>query len=376
MRWRSKCKSLLLARWRRYQLQKWVLTTSGLKWVLYLRKVCFYTFVEHLSSIASAVPGVPCRLRSNVCKMLYRVVFCALCVVSISFAFAVERWSVEKAATWLSKVGWKAGANFVPSTAVNELEMFQADTFDLVTIDRELGYAENLGFGVIRVFLHNLLWTQEGFLQRVDKFLDVADKHHISVMFVLLDSCWLPSATTGPQPAPIPGVHNSQWVQAPGSAILYDNTQFDALQPYIQGVVHRFKDDRRVLAWDIWNEPDNSGYSDERISPLLVKVAGWVKGANPSQPITTPVWTNPSSADYTAFQKTQMDHSDVISFHSYEDAAKTQQAINNFQEYGEGRPVICTEYMARAQNSTFQPHMQIMKDANVIAINWGLVSGE
>jgi hypothetical protein len=291
---------------------------------------------------------------------------------------ARDRWSVDKAAVWQKKVGWKAGANFVPSNAVNELEMFQADTFDLVTIDRELGYAQDLGFSVIRVFLHNLLWTQDsrGFLDRVDQFLAVFEKHGISVMFVLLDSCWLPTAQLGPQPAPIPGVHNSQWVQAPGSAILNDKAQFNALQPYIQGVVARFRDDHRVLSWDFWNEPDNSGYSDSLIGPLLQQVADWVRAVNPTQPLTTPVWTNPSSPDYTSFQKLQMDNSDVISFHSYEDAAHTQMAIDNFKSYEVGRPVICTEYMARAQNSTFEPHMQLMKDADVIAINWGLVSGE
>ena len=298
-------------------------------------------------------------------------------LVSVSLGCGYERWSVAKAGEWQKQVGWKAGGNFVPSTAVNELEMFQADTFDLDTIDRELGYAESLGFGVIRVFLHNLLWTQDanGFLDRVDKFLSVADNHKIGVMLVLLDSCWLPTAQLGPQPAPIPGVHNSQWVQAPGSEIINDPVQFDALKPYIHGVVARFNVDHRVLAWDIWNEPDNSGYADSLISPLLVKVAGWVRPANPSQPITTPVWTNPSSPDYKAFQKTQMDNSDVISFHSYEDAEHTAMAIHNFKNYEVGRPVLCSEYMARTQNSTFQPHLKIMKEANVIAINWGLVSG-
>ena len=291
---------------------------------------------------------------------------------------ARDRWSVQHAALWQSKIGWKAGANFVPSTAVNELEMFQEATFDITTIDRELGYAESLGFGVIRVFLHNLLWTQDpkGFMDRVDQFLQLTEKHKISVMLVLLDSCWLPSATLGPQPDPIPGVHNSQWVQAPGSEIINDPVQFDELQEYIQGVVMRFRNDHRVLAWDIWNEPDNSGYSDELIAPLLQKVANWVREVDPTQPITTPVWTNPSSANYTSFQRMQMDNSDVISFHSYDDASKTQMALDNFKAYQPGRPVICTEYMARTQNSTFEPHMQLMKDANVIAINWGLVSGK
>lgn len=309
--------------------------------------------------------------------MFFRVIFTLFFLAAASVNAYTDRWSVEKAGHWLNKVGWKAGANFAPSTAVNELEMFQAETFDLLTIDRELGFAEDLGMGTVRVFLHNLLWTQDsaGFVQRLDQFLDVAKKHKISVMLVLFDSCWLPNPVLGTQPEPIPGVHNSQWVQAPGYDIIHDNDQFEKLESYVHGVVSHFKHDERVLAWDIWNEPDNSGYADDLISPLLVKVAGWVRSANPTQPLTTPVWTNPSSADYTPFQKTQMDHSDVISFHIYESAANLQQAIANFQAYDAGRPVICTEYMARTAGSTFEPQMQIMRDANVIAINWGLVSG-
>lgn len=310
--------------------------------------------------------------------MFFRAIFTFFFLAAATSVSAYsDRWSVKKASSWQQKVGWKAGANFAPSTAVNELEMFQAATFDLNTIDRELGYAENLGMGVIRVFLHNLLWTQDstGFLHRLDQFLAVADKHHISVMFVLFDSCWLPNPVLGPQPAPIPGVHNSQWVQAPGYDILHDKVQFDKLELYVHGVVSHFKHDSRVLAWDFWNEPDNSGYSDELIQPLLQKVAKWVRAADPSQPLTTPVWTNPASPDYTPFQRVQMDNSDVISFHIYDNAANTQTAIANFQAYEEGRPVICTEYMARTAGSTFEPHLEIMRDANVIAINWGLVSG-
>lgn len=172
-----------------------------------------------------------------------------------------SRWSSSKAAAWFREIGWRAGANFVPSTAVNELEMFQADTFDINTIDRELGYAENLGFGIIRVFLHNLLWTQDsaGFLDRIDQFLDMTSKHNIGVMFVLLDSCWLPAPQVGAQPPPKPGVHNSQWVQAPGYDVIHNSTQFNALKPYVSGVLSYYKNDKRVIAWDLWNEPNNSG---------------------------------------------------------------------------------------------------------------------
>ena len=125
---------------------------------------------------------------------------------------------------WYAAQPWPVGANFLPSTAINELEMWQADTFDPVTIDRELGWAEGIGMNTMRVFLHNLLWEQDpkGFEQRIDTFLTIAARHHIRPVFVLFDSCWEPFPKLGPQHPPIPGVHNSGWVQAPGAAVLAD----------------------------------------------------------------------------------------------------------------------------------------------------------
>src|SRR5262245_50795470 len=113
-------------------------------------------------------------------------------------------WPAGKANRWLERQGWLAGCNYLPATAINQLEMWQADTFDSDTIDRELGYAEHLGFNSLRVFLHHLLWEQDakGFLQRMDRFLDLAAKHKIGVMFVLFDSCWDPHPRLGKPPAP------------------------------------------------------------------------------------------------------------------------------------------------------------------------------
>src|SRR5690242_9717501 len=90
-----------------------------------------------------------------------------------------SRWSEPKAAHWYSSQPWLVGSNFVPSTAINELEMWQSDTFDATTIDRELGWAESIGMNTMRVFLHNLLWQSDskGFLDRMEKFLQIADKH-------------------------------------------------------------------------------------------------------------------------------------------------------------------------------------------------------
>lgn len=290
---------------------------------------------------------------------------------------ASGRWSVEKAALWQKNVGWKAGSNFVPSTAVNELEMFQSATYDAATIDRELQYAQDMGFNAMRVFLHNLLWSQDsaGFISTLENFLSMTEKHGISVMFVLFDSCWKAYPQVGEQPEPTPGVHNSQWVQAPGFETIIDQSKFDLLEEYTKGVVSHFKDDSRILAWDVWNEPNNSGYTDDTISPLLQQVFGWIREIDPSQPLTTPIWQDVEKGNYTAFQKVQLDNSDVLSFHSYSTAAVLSECISELKAYAPHRPIICTEYMARTANSTFEPHLAVMQEAGVHAINWGLVTG-
>src|ERR1700741_4919212 len=174
-------------------------------------------------------------------------------------AGAQQRWTPEHARAWADSTGWLVGSNFAPSTAINQLEMWQAATFDPRTIDRELGWAESLGMNKMRVVLHNLLWTQDPsvFLNRMDQFLTIAHRHHIRPMFVLFDAVWDPMPHLGTQRAPIPHLHNSGWVQSPGAAILSDTARYESLKGYVQGVFGRFAKDPRVVAWDIFNEPDN-----------------------------------------------------------------------------------------------------------------------
>src|ERR1035438_843836 len=174
-------------------------------------------------------------------------------------ASAQSRWSEEKANAWQQHHVWLVGCNFIPSTAINQLEMWQADSFDPVTIDREFGWAGGVGFTSVRVFFPNLLWQQvsKGFLKRMDQFLAIAHKHHIGVMFVLFDSCWDPDPKLGPQRAPKPFVHNSGWVQSPGREFTANPARLDELKSYVQGVVGHFRNDQRIDFWDVYNEPDN-----------------------------------------------------------------------------------------------------------------------
>jgi hypothetical protein len=300
-----------------------------------------------------------------------------------------QRWTEDKAAAWYAAQPWPVGANFLPSNSINELEMWQADTFDPATIDRELGWAEGIGMNTMRVFLHNLLWEQDakGFQKRIDTFLTIAARHHIKPVFVLFDSCWEPFPKLGPQHPPIPGVHNSGWVQAPGATVLSDSTQFPRLEKYVKGVVGAFANDQRILAWDIWNEPDNgndSSYAkgepknkNDIVLQLVPQIFAWARTVHPVQPLTSGIWHGDdwSSADkMPPMARVQIEQSDVISFHNYGWPEQFEERIQQLQQFH--RPIFCTEYMARGAGSLFDTILPIAKKYNVAAINWGLVAGK
>jgi len=307
---------------------------------------------------------------------------------SLCPAEPAERWSQEKANAWYAEKPWLIGCNFIPSTAINQLEMFQAETFDIETIDRELGWAENLGFDSIRVYLHNLLWEQDskGFIKRADRFLDIADRHNIGVVFVLLDACWDPFPQLGKQRDPKPHVHNSGWVQSPGAEILKNPARHDELKPYIVGFVGRFRSDKRIHFWDIFNEPDNvnrSSYFEHEpqnkpeLSLMLLKKAfAWAREANPKQPITAGVWVGDWSSDdkLSAPNRFMLENSDIITYHCYADLDRMKQFAEPLRRYN--RPIICTEYMSRPVGSTFGAILPYMKDNKFGAYNWGLVAGK
>jgi len=300
---------------------------------------------------------------------------------------ASARWSEQKANDWSAKKGWLVGANFGPSTAINQLEMWQADTFDPETIDRELGYAESLGFTSMRVFLHHMLWEEDsqGLLKRMEEYLEISEKHHIGTMFVLFDSVWDPHPHPGKQRAPRPSVHNSGWVQSPGADVLKDPSKYPLLEQYVKGVVSHFKNDPRIDVWDVWNEPDNPvpQYREvdlpnkkELVLPLLEKSFAWCREAGATQPLTSGVWVGNwgDPAKLNPIERVQLDNSDVISYHNYGKLDDMKLCVDHLRRYN--RPLLCTEYMARPQGSTFDPILGYLKKEHVGAYNWGFVQGK
>ncbi len=305
-----------------------------------------------------------------------------------------SRWSRERAARWYADQPWLVGCNFTPSTAINQLETWQPDTFDAATIDRELGWAASAGFNSIRLFLHDLAWhaDPEGFKKRVDHVLSLAAARGIRTMLVIFDDCWFPPRA-GPQPLPTPGVHNSGWAQSPGHHVVADRSQWGRLEAYVKDVVGSFARDERICVWDLYNEPGNaflplasqSGLGRSARAawralrhlvltsptlPLLRATFEWARSIDPAQPLTAGVW-----APNLSLNRFQLEASDVITFHQYAGAEKLEERIRALQQ-AHGRPVLCTEWLARRMGSRLETHLPIFQRERVGCYCWGLVSGK
>jgi hypothetical protein len=314
-----------------------------------------------------------------------------VCLATLPAIATTERWSEQQATDWYAKQPWLVGCNFLPSTAINQLEMWQANTFDPETIDRELSWAESIGMNTVRVFLHDICWQddRDGFFERINKFLDIAAKHNIRPMLVIFDGVWDPHPKSGQQRQPTPGVHNSGWVQSPGRDILGDEAKVAKLEAYVTDVIKTFGQDDRVLAWDLFNEPDNGNANSygkvefpveekDNVAARLVKLSfDWARKADPSQPLTVGLWRGPAWTEIDKLNevhKAALDLSDVISFHDYGNPDSMNSRIAQLKTFN--RPLICTEFMARGNGSTFEAILPILKQEKVGAYCWGLVDGK
>ncbi len=302
-------------------------------------------------------------------------------------ADARPQWTKAQANAWYDKQPWMVGANYNNRSAINQFEMWQADTFNPAEIDQELGWAADMGMNIMRVYLHNQLWEDDasGLKSRMNTFLGIAEKHKIRIMFVLFDSCWDPNPVSGPQRPPIPGVHNSGWMQAPGAARLADRSQYGKLEAYVKDIVGSFANDPRIAVWDVWNEPNNAGGGNYKITPdkvalvagLLGPVFEWARSVDPTQPLTSGLWLGDhwDQADkLDAVEKIQLDQSDVNSFHDYNWPEQFEARAKKMLAYG--RPVLATEYMARGNGSTFDGSLPLGKKYRIAMINWGFVDGK
>lgn len=293
-------------------------------------------------------------------------------LVLASCAPKEARWPEEKARQWYDAQRWLVGCDYIPSDAINQIEMWSGDTYNHDLIDKELSWAEDLGFNTLRVFLSSVVYENDaqGLKARMDDFLGICDSHSIRPLFVFFDDCWNAESWYGVQPEPKPGIHNSGWVRDPSDALRADTVAlYPKLETYMKDVLVTFAKDKRILMWDLYNEPGNSRYKSASL-PLLKKAFEWAQSVRPSQPLTSGVWSNLLKE----LNEFQLANSDVTSYHCYSGPEGQQHAIDTLSTYG--RPLVCTEYMARTKNCTFQNALPILKANNVAAINWGFVAGK
>lgn len=286
-----------------------------------------------------------------------------------------ERWPSEKAWTWYRERPWLVGVNYLPSTACNTTEFWQAESFDEPTIRRELEWAQSLGFNTCRVFVQHLVWKHDadGLKRRIARFLELADERGITTVPVLFDDCSFgdPPVTEpylGKQKDPIPGMIASSWTPSPGLSMVTDRSVWPDLERYVGDLLKAFGGDRRVVFWDLYNEPGNSGMGEKSL-PLVEAAFEWARRAKPSQPLTVGAWHE----GLAAMNRRMIELSDVVSFHAYTDAKGLEAAIRRYEEHG--RPVICTEWMARLLGSRFETDLPLLRREAVGCYSWGLVNG-
>lgn len=285
---------------------------------------------------------------------------------------ADQRWSQDQIWRWWNDIGVIRGVNYIPSTAVNSTEMWMEETFDLDTMDEELAAAQGMGYTSVRVVLQQAVWEAdpEGFMDRVAKFVDLADSHGLQVVPVLFDD--LNRAGTdpsvGPQPEPLPETHNSRWTPGPGPAAVTDLSRWPALEEYVSDVVGRFRRDRRILYWCIYNTAGNDGLWEQSL-PLMDQSIDWVRDVNPRQPIAVPAWRDFGSP----MSARKFERSDLVVFHTFENAEVVKGQLQMMQRFN--RPIVVSDWLMRQRGNTFEEILPIFATYGVGWFNRGLVQG-
>lgn len=304
------------------------------------------------------------------------------------------RWSIEQARSWYQQHGWACGFNYLPRTAVNWTEMWQEDTFDPVTIDEELGWAERYGYNSLRTNLPFIVWEtdRDGLLSRIDTFLCLAARHGIKVMLTLMDDCAFSGDEpfAGPQKPPRTGVHNSQAAASPGRKIVMDPNQWPRVEAYVRDVIGSFSDDERISIWDLYNEPGNRGLFvsavefaeyDEALEgfalDLVYRVFDWARDVDPVQPLTIGAWHADVAANKAFLHPIDiaaLEQSDIITYHAYAPTMMQLEILHSLGQYD--RPVLCTEWLSRHTGCVFSEQLPLFSLYQTGCYHWGLVQGK
>lgn len=251
------------------------------------------------------------------------------------------------------------GANYVPSSAVNDCQFWEE--YDEPTIERELGFAEQLGLNSVRVFLQYLVFEADpvAALAKFDAFCSAASRHGMSVLPVLFDDCFGPEPALAPYPLPVEGLHNSLWCSSPGRRRM--NLDYRPhLRTYVETFIGPFRGDARVIAWEIYNEPS----AEPPTIALMQDAFEWARQLGPTQPLTA-CWAGTFL-------------SDVVNVHLYTSPQKQRAEVDRILEsaLSLGKPVLVTEFLGRPGRGTLAETLPLLADHDLGWYFWELMIGK
>lgn len=300
-----------------------------------------------------------------------------------------EKWSEEKIWDWYNKRPWIRGCNFMSSDCANRIDQWQEYGFEqrFETAKKELKLAAETGFNSIRIIPEFFVWEQEhdGFMKRFDRYIDEAYKNGISSMIVLGNDCMPPKEEAlkrmhlGEQKIDL-GYHGGRKVSQHGKFnepgySLFDEPEYEEkFLEYTKEIVTKYKNDERVIIWDVFNEPGNSNRLSLSL-PLLKKMLKLIREINPIQPLTVGIWTQSTNLEnLLEIEKFGLESSDIISYHNYNSYANNIEELKNLKQYG--RPIINTEWLNRCGQNTVEEMFPLFFLEKVGCYNWGLVAGK
>ena len=299
-----------------------------------------------------------------------------------------KQWSKERAWEWYNSRPWIRGCNYLPANCVNRIEMWQEYNSDKVfeTMEEEFKLIQSIGYNSIRVIIEFLVWDKEhdGYMERFERFLTLANKYGISVMLVLANDCMRPKGyevdKLGEQPCDW-GYHGGRKMSqhgifnAMGHHYLDEPETAPRFFAMIREFVEKYKNDERINIWNVYNEVGNSNRREVTL-PNLKKIFEICREIDPIQPLTceTASYYGGDFFETCEVEKYGVLNSDIISFHNYGSYESNIRTIKNLKKFG--RPLINSEWLARCLNNNVEELFPLYYLEKVGCYNWGLVGGK
>lgn len=298
-------------------------------------------------------------------------------------------WNKERAWEWYNARPWIRGCNFMGSDCANRIDQWQEYGFEerFQTADRELKLVAETGFNSIRIIMDFFVWKHEraGYMQRLERYIALAAKYGITCTIVFGNDCMpvkaeaLSRLKLGEQEWHL-GWHGGRKVSQHGTFgeagyHLLDEPEL-ALEHYewVREIVDTYKNDERILMWDVFNEPGNSNRKNMSL-PHLKKFFEIIREINPIQPLTAGIFTCDGKVDeLPEIQRFALDNSDIVSFHNYGSYETNVCLLKRLKKLG--RPIVNTEWLARCLHNNVQEIYPLFYLEKVGCYCWGFVVGK